>query len=327
MDVQRYGWSFPVGRIFGIPIRVHLLFVVFVAVELLNAASLGWFELKIAGILCVILWGSVLLHELGHCYAGIKMGGQAEQILLWPLGGLASIDVPRMWRQTFWTAFAGPFVTFLLCVAGVVGLLAMGEPDPFNPYLFWNLGGALWFRLLYAINSTLLILNLLPLFPLDGGRMAHAFLWRKWGYGQGTLITVKVAKVFAVLLAIYGLWKQEWWVAGIAIFCYFAAEQERVALEMGAGEEGFMGYDFSNGYTSLEASSPRPVRRTSLKKRISRWFSSRRAEKQAKREKDEEDELKARVDSLLEKIGREGMAALSTEERNFLNEASKHYRM
>lgn len=327
MDTQRYGWSFPVGRLFGIQVRVHLLFVVFLAVELLNAASGGWHYFKIALMLCGLLWVSVLLHELGHCYAAIRLGGRAEQILLWPLGGLAFVDVPRMWRQTFWTAAAGPFVTFLLCIVGLLGLIALGEPDPHNPYIFWNPGAALWFRLLYAVNSAVLILNIIPLFPLDGGRMAHAFLWRKWGYGQGTLMTVKVAKVFAVVLAVYGLVKGDWMLAGLAIFCYFAAEQERVAFEMGAGEEGFMGYDFSNGYTSLEASSPRPARRTSLRKRISRWFSSRRAERHAKREKDEEDEMKARVDSLLEKIGREGMTALSTEERDFLNEASKHYRM
>lgn len=324
MDTQRYGWSLPIGRVFGIQIRVHILLILFTAVELLNGGSRGWFDFKASLVWLGVLWGSVLLHEFGHCYAAIKLGGQAEQVLLWPLGGLAYVDVPRTWRAHFWTAFGGPIVTLGLAAIAVVLILARGnEFDP-NPMRF---AGTDVVRCLYQVNGALVLLNLLPLYPLDGGSMARAFLWRKWGYGQGTLMTIRVAKVFSLLLAIYGFWAYNLWIVALAAFCYFAAEQERVALEMGAGEEGFMGYDFSNGYTSLEASSPRPARKTSLAKRISRWFSSRRAEKQARREKDEEDELKARVDSLLEKIGREGMAALSTEERDFLNEASKHYRM
>lgn len=331
MDTQRYGWSFPVGRVFGIQIRVHVLLLVFTAVELLEGGSAGGLALKLTAAWLSVLWLSVLLHELGHCFVARRMGGSAEYILLWPLGGLAAVDYPRNWRAAFWTCLGGPAVNFALAAITVAAILLRPEPDlnPMGSMLVVRDGqlSVDWVRAFYNVNFALILLNILPIFPLDGGGMARAFLWRKWGYGQATLMAVKVGKVFAVLLAVYGLWWQSLLIVCLAAFCFFAAEQERVALEMGAGEEGFMGYDFSNGYTSLEASSPRPARRTSLRKRISRWFTSRRAERQARREKDEEDEMKARVDSLLDKIAREGIAALTEKEREFLNDASKHYRM
>lgn len=325
MDTQRYGFSLPVGRIFGIQIRLHLLFIILIAVRLLQAANLGWDVVKQECVLLGLLWGSVLLHELGHCYFGYRMGGHAEQIILWPLGGLAYVDHPRTWRADFWTTFGGPFVNAVLLVLSGVGLIFQRAFWHFDPYSW--LGGS-WVQVLFSLNFVMVLLNILPLFPLDGGQMARAFLWRKWGFGAATIMTIKVAKVFSVLLGIFGmvtLGSGGFMLCFLALFCYFSAEQERVALEMGAGEEGFMGYDFSNGYTSLEASSPRPARRGSFFKRISRKLSSWRAERKARREKDEEIEVKTRVDTLLEKIAREGMGSLSDQERDFLKDASKYY--
>lgn len=324
MDSSRSSWSFPIGRLFGIQLRIHLLFVAYIVVELVKAGRYGTGVLRYVAIYLGLLFGSVLLHELGHCFAARRVGGRAESIILWPLGGLARVDVPRTWWANFWTSFGGPVVNVAIaCVC--YGVLAWrGQRIDLDPMQKLSLD---WVTNLALLNEWLFLFNILPIFPLDGGGMAQALLWRRMGYASGTLVTIRVSKVALVLMGLYGLWHDETILILLALYCYYAVEQERVALEMGAAEEGFMGYDFSNGYTSLEASSPRPVRRTSLAKRISRWFRSRRAEKQARREKDEEDELKARVDSLLEKIGREGMAALSTEERDFLNEASKHYRM
>ncbi len=322
MEPQRYGWSLPVGRLFGISIRLHLLFVAYIAVELLKAASLGVFALKIVAMLLGMLFGSVLLHELGHCFVAIRSGGSVDHVLLWPLGGLAHIDIPRTWRAHFWTSFGGPAVNVILAAIAAGVLLWRDHTVNLDPLQSLSLD---WPSALFRVNYRLLLFNLLPIFPLDGGGMARAILWRKWGYGQGTLIAVRVARAFSVVLGIYGLWADNMWIVMIALFCYFAAEQERVALEMGTGEDGFMGYDFSNGYTSLEASSPRPARRGSFFKRISRKVSSWRAERRAKREKDEEIEVKSRVDLLLEKIAREGMASLSDQERDFLKDASKYY--
>ncbi len=324
MDSSRNSWSFPFGRIFGIQLRIHILFLALIVVDLVKAGRYGAGVVRYVAIYLGLLFGSVLLHELGHCFAARRVGGRAESIILWPLGGLARVDLPRTWWANFWCSFGGPVVNVaiaLVCFGVMAYRRQTIDLDPMQDI------GLDWVRNLALLNERLFLFNILPIFPLDGGGMAQALLWRRMGYAAGTLVTIRVAKVALVLMGIYGLYYDQTMLILLALYCYYAAEQERVALEMGAAEEGFMGYDFSNGYTSLEASSPRPARRTSFAKRISRWFSSRRAEKQARREKDEEDELKARVDSLLEKIGREGMAALSTEERDFLNEASKHYRM
>src|SRR5581483_3111222 len=93
-----FSWSFPIGRLFGISIRIHFLFPLVTLGMVLRAAAAkdvpGGAWLDVVAIFG-ILWFSVLLHELGHCFAARSVGGDADEVLLWPLGGLASVDMPH----------------------------------------------------------------------------------------------------------------------------------------------------------------------------------------------------------------------------------------
>src|SRR5262245_54746224 len=130
-----FAWSIPLGRLFGITVRVHWLFP-FVALGLILHIAVGrkdytppdgtWVD---APTLVAILFVWVLLHGLGHCFAARWVNGEAQEVLIWPLGGLASVDLPNRPRAHFITAAAGPFVNLLLCV-GCVLLLLLVQGGP-----------------------------------------------------------------------------------------------------------------------------------------------------------------------------------------------------
>src|SRR5262245_7690178 len=119
-------WSFPLGRLFNITIRVHLLFVLEALVLVLRAATYdkavpgAWVDVLV--IIC-LLFVSVLLHEFGHCFAARWVDGDAQEILLWPLGGLAYVEVPHTPRANFLTAAGGPAVNLALGVGCALALI------------------------------------------------------------------------------------------------------------------------------------------------------------------------------------------------------------
>ena len=184
-------WSVRLGRFAGITVRVHVIFLLFIIVELLRAAtgsadrddpfSHGLAPVAIAmGCLFVI----VLLHEFGHCLACRKVGGSADEILMWPLGGLAYCRPPDHWKAHLITVLGGPMVNVVLClIAGsMLGVITgqwweVAVPNPFrltsavvhaegvSPWLLMIL---FWIN---ALSFVLLLFNLLPIFPVDGGRI------------------------------------------------------------------------------------------------------------------------------------------------------------
>src|SRR5437762_877795 len=142
-----FSWSLPLGRMFGITIRLHILFPLFILIIWLKViakentpAGTGLEILIILGLLFV----AVLLHEFGHCFGARLVDGEANEVLLWPLGGLANCDVPHTPRANFVCAAAGPLTNLLLCLlAG--GVLAFCSLRPsFDPTL-----NQLWLTELY----------------------------------------------------------------------------------------------------------------------------------------------------------------------------------
>src|SRR5262249_59273335 len=117
-------WSIPLVRLFGITIRVHVLFPVVALGFILRlgfkAEDLGWDAATVMGLLFV----AVLLHEFGHCFGARLVDGDAHEILLWPLGGLAGVDVPHTPRANFLTTAAGPLVNLILCIGTACALYA-----------------------------------------------------------------------------------------------------------------------------------------------------------------------------------------------------------
>src|SRR5215813_282839 len=127
-----FNWSIPCGRLFGITIRVHILFPVVTIALVLRFA----FEVPIPGawldlaLLEAIIFLTVLLHEFGHCFGARAVNGDAQEILMWPLGGLASVDVPHTPRANFITTLAGPAVNFFLCLLSLLVLYLTGPYQP-----------------------------------------------------------------------------------------------------------------------------------------------------------------------------------------------------
>src|SRR5437879_4480774 len=139
-----FSWSFPFGRLFGIAIRVHFLFplvalgLVLRVVFTKEAAPGIWVD---AATVVGLLFGSVLLHELGHCLAAWRVGGEAQEVLIWPLGGLASVDVPHTPRANFIATAAGPAVNVIICVISGFLFLWLTKYElrlPLNPMPYAN---------------------------------------------------------------------------------------------------------------------------------------------------------------------------------------------
>jgi Zn-dependent protease len=350
-------WSIPLGRVFGITIRVHLLFAVVTAAMILRLylkkndqghpyyLEGTWID---GVMLAALLFVSVLLHEFGHCFAARWVDGDATEIMMWPLGGLASVDLPHQPRAHFITAAAGPAVNLLL--AAICALLLSfaihpGYQPPWNPLTWfpyrvaldgsinlWTWSGQsepvhqTWpivLARLFYLNWALFLLNvLLVCFPLDGGRMLQSLLWPSLGYRQATLGVIYAGFVLTVLVGLISIVYEEILVFCLALFIYVSCRAQLFVLETG-GEEGLFGYDFSQGYTSLERDQPHiTTKRTSWWKRWRDNRAARKLEREIKtREADER-----RLDELLEKVQRVGMSGLTDEERRFMKRVSDRYR-
>jgi Zn-dependent protease len=333
-------WAVPAGRYFGIRVRIHILFILLAVPQVLHgllfegaggfAWALGW---------NAILFFSVLFHEFGHCFAARAVGGDAEEILMWPLGGLAFVSVPNTARAHFISTVWGPLVNVILCVATAAVLLVRGHMPPLNPFdpfgaELFELGLSswlMWVGVAFVVNWLLLLFNLVPAFPMDAGRMLRCGLWVRIGFRQATMITVQVAKVCAIAMGIVGfiMMLGDSKPAGlqlvcIALFVYIMSDRERRMLEAGMlVDDSVFGYDFSQGYTSLASSQPK-----SKPKRISAWERWRRRRERLKRQRElaAKQEEERKVDEILAKLHREGMASLTDQERRFLTRTSEKYR-
>lgn len=353
-----FSWSFPLGRVFGIAVRVHLLFPV-VALGLIlragtakDALPLTWTD---ASWVMGLLFLAVLLHEFGHCAGARYVEGDAHQVLLWPLGGLASIDVPHTPRANFIATAAGPAVNLVLCAFAVVlfGYLTEWQfrptwnilpsadhgwypfrvsPDGAIRLLAWDgtphLESRVAVKLLawmFWVNLELFVFNVVVIgFPLDGGRMFQCILWPRMGFRASMQMAVYAGFVTAVVLFLVAMVVNEWLLAFLSIFIYVTCRQQWILLETGA-EDSLFGYDFTQGYTSLERGQEPTGPRRKKPNFIQRWLQ-KRAAKRLQREQETREAEERRMDELLEKVQREGIQSLTDEERRFLKRVSDRYR-
>jgi stage IV sporulation protein FB len=316
-------------RLRGIDVWIHWSLLLWFAYTF----YLNWVDLPdaaIESILKTVVWWaavflSILVHELGHCYAAFRQGGGADAIVLWPLGGLAHCDAPHLPGSQFWVAAGGPLAQCIPTAISGLLILALGlDPSAFptagESYLEVALGALFWWNLI------LLAFNLLPLYPFDGGRMLQAILWRKLGsHGRATVITVWTSRITILLGAFVLLFilspAYRWPALFILMWALWDTERLWVRLQSGEEEEGgAFGYDFSRGYSSADRTATREKNRAGgsiLGRLRGRSRETRRAR---------EAEVRRRVDILLEKISRDGLGSLSRRERKFLEQASRKYR-
>ena len=226
---SRWSWSF--GSIAGIPIRVHVTLIF-----LLVWVAFGYWvrgvgpSVTAAGVALVVsVFVIVLLHELTHALMARRFGVGTRDILLLPIGGIASLErIPERPRQEIAIALVGPIFNLVLAAA-LWGVLALAGGDP-DVRATTSLGEAIIAQLIW-INVALAAFNLLPAFPLDGGRALRALLSIWMGRETATRTAAGLGKVLAAALAVFGLFFNPWLVL-IAAVIWIGAREEVVLMQI-----------------------------------------------------------------------------------------------
>src|SRR3984957_4674352 len=201
-------WSWFLVAVFEIQSRNH------------SYSSIAWNVLEYLALFMI-----VTLHEFGHALACRQVGGRADQIVLWPLGGVAYVDPPPRPGATLWSIAAGPLVNVLLIpLLGMMWLVAkaVGWPET-NPNLY-NLILAI-----NVINIVLLAFNMLPIYPLDGGQVLRSLLWFFLGRARSLMASSVIGLIATVLLLVFAI--RTTWLAIMAAFvllnCWRGFQQAR----------------------------------------------------------------------------------------------------
>ncbi len=313
--------SVPLFTAFGIRVRMHASMLLLIVLELALSQTKYGFGVKNTFTGLTILFFSVLLHEFGHCFGARYVGGDADDILMWPLGGLAFANPPKRPWPSFFTTAAGPAVNALICLlTGVIFALLNNHSvrafpwfpghriylpvDSLSYYVWW----------IFAVNYALLVFNLLMVFyPFDGGRMVQELLWVKIGYYRSMMFATAIGMPAAIVVAGVGVAFFSLFTILLGVFGFHACYRQRQMLREMGPEEWEDGPDYSAAY---EQPTPRRRRRRVSSRLIKKV--RRRAQLLA--------EEKARVDAILVKVSRHGIASLNWRERRVLRKATEHQR-
>src|SRR5437899_4490172 len=299
-------WALRVFTAYGIPVKVHLFFFIFTIGMFLRQVTpkdnpIWWVDVFL--FIIVILFGIILVHEFGHCFAVRSVGGEARDILIWPLGGLATLEVPYNPRALFITTAGGPGVNVLICLLCTAGLATGGfwpslnpiatpyiaemhnfrdgrdytdvyglklykpgtaepiaaqafidalvksqneglrEKRVFSPETAENIasgsGGeralappwAVWVNRIFWMSWLLLLFNLLPAYPLDGGQLLQAVIWARTDYRRGVVVAAYSGFVVAILFLIVSIWQNEALFMGLSLFMLYMSSVKLFQLE------------------------------------------------------------------------------------------------
>jgi Zn-dependent protease/CBS domain-containing protein len=223
-------WSWKIGRIAGIPIYVHWTFLILIAWLLTGSLLQGQSLLRaLEGVGFVMsLFGCVVLHELGHALTARRFGVSTSDITLLPIGGVARLQrIPEHPSEELLVALAGPAVN----VAIVAALLAAGVRLPTGMNDPQHLVAGLFWPKLLVVNAFLALFNLLPAFPMDGGRVLRALLAMRMEYTRATRMAASIGQVMAIGFGLFGLTSGNPMLLLIALFVWIGAESEAVQVE------------------------------------------------------------------------------------------------
>jgi stage IV sporulation protein FB len=234
-------WSFPIGTVKGTVIRIHLTFVLFLIWIGVSHYAQGGQRAAVEGLLFItLLFACVLLHEFGHVFAARRYGVQTPDITLLPIGGVARLErIPEKPAEELVVALAGPAVN--VAIAAVLFLVLGGLPSMDDGTQVQNPGVGLLGRLAW-VNISLVVFNLIPAFPMDGGRVLRALLAYRLGYTRGTRIAAGVGQAVAFALGLAGLFGNPLLIF-IALFVYMGAAAEASAAQMRDAGRGMIASD------------------------------------------------------------------------------------
>jgi Zn-dependent protease/predicted transcriptional regulator len=232
-------WSWRIGRIVGIDVYAHFTFLLL----------LGWVAAShylahddvaegIRGLVFILaLFGIVVLHELGHALAARRYGIHTRDITLLPIGGVARLErMPEDPKQELVVALAGPAVNVVLAASIYFGL-SLGSGSTPDPDVL-RVGGS-FLDQLFWVNVSLALFNLLPAFPMDGGRVLRALLAMRLDYTRATQVAASIGQAMALLFAFLGLFSfSNPFLLFIALFVWLGAAQEASMVQMRAALDG-----------------------------------------------------------------------------------------
>ena len=229
-------WSLNIGRVAGTVVRIHLTFLLFLAwIFAANYAAGGAATAWNSVLFMVLLFLCVLLHEFGHIFTARAFGVTTPYVTLLPIGGVAQLErIPEEPGQEFLIAIAGPLVN--VAIAGVLMLFAGAHLEPGAAAAVDNTQIAMVDRLA-AVNLFLALFNLIPAFPMDGGRVLRALLASRMGYVRATEIAASIGQFVAFALGFLGLMYSPILIF-IAIFVYLAASSEAHMVALRAVSRG-----------------------------------------------------------------------------------------
>ena len=224
-------WSFRIGKLFGIDVYMHFTFLL-----LLGFIGLShWMQTRelaaaLAGVgFFVALFACVLLHEFGHALTARKFGIKTRDITLLPIGGLARLErMPEKPMQEFWVAVAGPAVNVVIAGAIYAYLFATSALVPVEQL---SVTGGSFLARLAAVNVFLVLFNMLPAFPMDGGRVLRALLATRMDYSRATNIAARIGQFMAIVFGFIGLFSNPFLVF-IALFVWIGAAAEADMVRM-----------------------------------------------------------------------------------------------
>jgi Zn-dependent protease/CBS domain-containing protein len=234
-------WAIPLGRVLGTEIRLHLTFLLLLAWIGLAHGLRGGMAEAIQGVAFItLIFACVLLHEFGHVLAARRYGIATPDITLLPIGGVARLDrIPEKPAEELVVALAGPAVnvaiaTLLLPLGGVPDVAAMaGLEDPSQSLL----------ARLFWVNVTLVVFNLIPAFPMDGGRVLRALLGMRLGNRRATHIAASIGQALAFGIGLLGLLAGAPLLVFVALFVWLGAGAESQAVQMRELSRGMMAAD------------------------------------------------------------------------------------
>jgi len=237
------GASYKIITIWGIPIKIHISLIILIALMAIASITSGEVGAMVKGLLlAVCIFTSIALHELGHSFVAIRKGCRVREITLLFIGGAAQMEeIPTRPKDELLMALAGPFVSIAI---GVICWVA-GSYIPLDPSI-WPLPFtkkqavlcnfvtylALW-------NFGVAAFNLLPAFPMDGGRVVRALLARRKGRLRATQIAARLGKIMSVVFFVVGWVTGDWILFVIAFFIYTSAGQEYRMVQMQEAARNF----------------------------------------------------------------------------------------
>jgi Zn-dependent protease/CBS domain-containing protein len=215
-------------KLFGVSVRLHftfLLLLVFLLFIGIGEKQSGWST----AVYILALFGSILLHELGHALVASRFGIRTVEIVMYPIGGLSRPERPPRAREELWIALAGPMVNLL--IAGGIAFWFWRQKDLLSISKLLEPTDANLAQRIGVGNLILALFNLLPAYPMDGGRVLRSLLARWRPEDEATRITAQTGQFLAIALGLFGLLSANFMLVFIAMFVYLGAAQEGAAAK------------------------------------------------------------------------------------------------